>query len=273
MDSSQIEKDFGNVVENAAWASRIDTILGLAGRGRKKIVIAGGGASLERLKGWVPDGDTLVVANQSSAPYLIWAGVPVDIIVICDGNEKAVERLAPIMGTREATRAKWVVASKIHPQLWRMLLVHHMYFYHAILVGGNEGDAVYNAAVKAMFGGRTVPFIAQAGSVVNASVILAEWMRKPGQRMEVYFAGVDFGYPEWPRMRVPKVVKVEGELALKEEKEEVEVLEEHPYRTSQVHKIYLGQNRDVRKLMPKEMTFKTMTGGVLEMEMEAGWPN
>lgn len=272
MNLEQVQKDLRNVAENAPWCGRVDTISALVGRGKSKVAVMGAGATLEELQGWRPDKETLVIANQSSAPYLVWAGVPVDVVMVSDTSDATYARLEPILNRGDTRSIKWVVASKVSPKLWRALLVRHTFYYHAVYGGQGEAAEVYNMAVRTMFNDRSVPFFAQVGSVVNASVILAAWMQPKDRGLKVYLGGCDFGYPRWPRMRAPRVYEDEGLLTLEVE-DEVLNEEEREGKFSVRHRIYGEQNRLLREIFGKEgVEFFTMNHNELEKEIPWGRP-
>ena len=133
--------------------------------GCKKYIVCGAGASLRLIDDIYEVGD-LLVANQSSLYWLVDHGYDPHLVVLSDGSKAASEKL------KEAImNVHWngdIIAGYHCPSTSDM----YMYAYYiAMLIAGPEKEAsAFNAVTQLV--SKNGPFIAQAGNVVNASILV-----------------------------------------------------------------------------------------------------
>lgn len=170
------------------------------------VTIAGAGISLAEALYQMDK--SFIVANQSSAPYLMYRNIRVGMVVISDGGSAVIERLGYLLAQSE--RPQFVVSTFVHPPLLRRLLDEG--FPVAYFVHGSEDqpDMTQKLVDLAPPEGGEVECVAQLGSVVNASVVIADALLGKNDERPLYLGGVDFGYPRWPILRVPDIIDVGG---------------------------------------------------------------
>ena len=229
---------------------------------RLPVTVAGAGFSLTEALYQMDR--TFIVANQSSAPYLMYRQVLPSWVVISDGGEAVRERLAYTL--EGVWRPQFVVSTFVHPPLLRELVKGGFpvaYFVH----GAEDHPEMTQKLVDlAPDKGGEVPCIAQLGSVVNASVALVHGALGPEDHRPLYLGGVDFGYPKWPLLRVADIRKVGRSWVPVAAKDGGIPVTVFGYKTTKQHIEYYNMLRYLVATLPRKMY--TLVDGVLNDFME-----
>lgn len=163
------------------------------------VTVAGAGPSLGTTL--VPKSD-IVIANQSSAPYLLKVESRVDWVVVTDPGEAVLKRAR--YAVEEGKGIRWLVSTAVDPEFLKALVKNGreiFYFAHVL-----ENDPKYNAAVE-----ESLPSVGfalsmlQMGSVLSAQVGMAYLMWP--NISTIRLRGVDFGWSAWEYARVPDVIR------------------------------------------------------------------
>lgn len=176
-----------------------------------------------------------IIANQSSAPYLMYKGITPEHIVIVDPSEAVLKRLEYPLAHELGGVTFWV-SSMVHPKVLEKLLktsadIAWFASFHQEIPDKEDYCIPDN---KDPF------FVQQVGNVINASVLLAQ---EVFPQSPIAFCGVDFGYPKEfrPLMRVPSVVKERDKWRLINESEPGPYRRLFGYETSYAHLTYYDQ--------------------------------
>lgn len=170
------------------------------------VIITGAGSSLEDAIPKILErkDNPCIVANQSTALRLHAAGITVDLVVLTDPQEIATELVRDFLKVSPETRvvAATTTALALDPP-------ENARFFKNMAHGDSETAMIWNSAIEMMDPGvRT--YVLQVGSVVNASIIIIDYLTKEGllklpdkDKKIMFFAGVDFAEPrcKWARIR------------------------------------------------------------------------
>lgn len=175
---------------------------------RDRVIITGAGSSLEDA---IPkinemESDALIVANQSTALRLEEAGIHPDLVVLTDPQDIATELVQEFLKAQPEglipTRVVAATTTKMAMDPPKDAL-----FFKNMASGKSDEALCWNAAVE-MMDPRVQTYVLQVGSVVNASIIIVDYLMKEGliripeTRKHMFFAGVDFAEPRCKKARV-----------------------------------------------------------------------
>jgi hypothetical protein len=166
---------------------------------RGRVNVAGAGPSLfpeEDLRG-------IVLANQSSAPFLAFKNVRVSHVVLVDPGSAVMKRLEFVLASPNTYT--WIVSSFIDPVLLRRLIERGdriEVFAHTL---HEDPDFNYEVLSSLPHWSQDILTVAQLGSVANASVALAScgWPNCT----EIFLSGLDFCWVPADIERVPSIVQ------------------------------------------------------------------
>ena len=157
----------------------------------RRVIVAAGGPSLwlnvDRI---IYGDDDLMIADQSSLFWLRDHNYYPDMVVLSDPNKAATEKLKDAI-----ERSEWsgLVVAGVHVDL--DFDYDNTLFMPMLLVRNGEVATRYNNIISSMFAGDL--FIAQAGSVTNATVLLCAALKRAGiwKPKDVVLVGVDLMNP------------------------------------------------------------------------------
>lgn len=228
------------------------------------VTVAGAGISLAEALYQMDR--SFIVGNQSSAPYLMYRNIKVGMVVIADGGPGTMERLGYVLAQSE--RPEFVVSTFVHPPLLRELVDKG--FPVAYFVHGSEDhpDMTQKLVDLAPPEEGEVECVAQLGSVVNASVVIADALLGRNDERALYLGGVDFGYPRWPLLRIPDIVNMAGYWIPGTGEDGGVPIKVFGYRTTAQHIEYYNMLKFVVSKLDRKVY--TIVDGILNDFMETG---
>lgn len=185
---------------------------------RDRVIITGAGSSLEdaipKIKEW--EVDSIIVANQSTALRLEEAGIHPDLVVLTDPQDIATELVKEFLKAQPPALIPTRVVAATTTKM-AMDPPEDALFFKNMASGKSDEALCWNAAVE-MMDPRVQTYVLQVGCVVNASIIIVDYLMKEGliripeTRKEMFFAGVDFAEPRCKRAHV----RLDGKVILKD---------------------------------------------------------
>lgn len=173
---------------------------------RDRVIITGAGSSLEdaipKIKGMKTD--ALIVANQSTALRLEEAGIHPDLVVLTDPQDIATELVQEFLKAQPPTLIPTRVVAATTTKM-AMDPPKDALFFKNMASGTSDEALCWNAAIE-MMDPKVQTYVLQVGSVVNASIIIVDYLMKEGliklTEKAMFFAGVDFAEPRCKRARI-----------------------------------------------------------------------
>lgn len=177
-----------------------------------EVVITGAGSSLEQAISKLQKRKkrSLIVANQSTALRLYAAGIKPDLVVLTDPQPSATRLVREFLAVCPArVVAGTTTTLALDPPKDTL-------FFKNLLQSDDRANSLWNVIVELMDPG-VKTYILQVGSVVNASIIIMDYLRKANllqfpEKPMMLFVGVDFEEPRCKRARV----RSEGDIVLED---------------------------------------------------------
>lgn len=182
---------------------------------RGKVIITGAGSSLEdaivSLQSTLHN--DLIVANQSTALRLKAAGIHPDLIVLTDPQDIATDLVMDYLKANPGIQTRVVAATTTK---MAMDPPKGALFFKNMASGKSDEALCWNAAVE-MMDPKVQTYVLQVGSVVNASIVIVDYLVKEGlieltQNKRMLFAGVDFAEPRCKHARA----RADGKVILED---------------------------------------------------------